>query len=267
MGDRAAAAPPIGTLDECIISRQTNRRRFTDEVVDPELVAAAPRRGLRRAGDPRRGAQPAAPAGGGPAQPGGRPAAERRSRLPGRAAGLDDRRPHPAGRRAGAGGAPRDRPVPATTSRSGTSTPVASVRCRRRPDPTWASRCSSSGRSATTRLSWLRAGEALERLWLEITRQGYVASLFTQVIEVPYLRQQLRIELGLVAVSARPGAGGQGGSSTSASMRRRLQDVVVDRTTAPARPARASTVGGLPRQRVLSPCRAQPDSDGLESVS
>jgi hypothetical protein len=45
--------------------------------------------------------------------------------------------------------------------------------------------------------AWLRAGEALERLWLEATRLDYVASLITQVIEVDRTRQQLRTELDL----------------------------------------------------------------------
>ncbi|MDQ1745041.1 MAG: hypothetical protein QOE23_3380 [Pseudonocardiales bacterium] len=46
-------------------------------------------------------------------------------------------------------------------------------------------------------LSWLRAGEALERVWLEVTRAGYAMSLFTQIIEVPRTRELLRSELGL----------------------------------------------------------------------
>lgn len=45
--------------------------------------------------------------------------------------------------------------------------------------------------------AWLRAGEALERVLLEITRYGYVASLFTQVIEVAPTNEMLRRELGL----------------------------------------------------------------------
>lgn len=46
-------------------------------------------------------------------------------------------------------------------------------------------------------LSWLQAGQALERVWLEMTRAGYAMSLFTQVIEVPSTREELRSELGL----------------------------------------------------------------------
>ncbi len=45
--------------------------------------------------------------------------------------------------------------------------------------------------------AWLRAGEALERLWLVATRHGYVASLLTQVIEVRLTRELLRSELKL----------------------------------------------------------------------
>lgn len=45
--------------------------------------------------------------------------------------------------------------------------------------------------------AWLRAGEALQRLWLEATRLDHVAGLITQVIEVKRTRKQLRAELGL----------------------------------------------------------------------
>jgi nitroreductase len=47
------------------------------------------------------------------------------------------------------------------------------------------------------RMAWLRAGEALERVWLELTRLGYAASLLTQVIEVRRTHELLRLELGL----------------------------------------------------------------------
>jgi hypothetical protein len=72
---------------------------------------------------------------------------------------------------------------------------------------------------------WLRAGEALERVLLEATLRGYVASLFTQVIEVPRTRQLLRRELGaainpyvLLRVGRAP--------KTPASRRRRVADVL-----------------------------------------
>lgn len=72
---------------------------------------------------------------------------------------------------------------------------------------------------------WLRAGEALERVWLEITRLGYVASLFTQVIEVAALREQLRDELRLGMfphVVLRVGKA----PVTPASLRRHVDDVL-----------------------------------------
>lgn len=53
------------------------------------------------------------------------------------------------------------------------------------------------GTAADTPAAWLRAGEALERLWLEATRLDYVASLITQVIEVKKTRTRLQTELGL----------------------------------------------------------------------
>ncbi|MDQ6850982.1 MAG: nitroreductase family protein [Actinomycetota bacterium] len=45
--------------------------------------------------------------------------------------------------------------------------------------------------------AWLRAGEALEHVWLELTRLGYAASPLTQVIEVAETHWQLRTELQL----------------------------------------------------------------------
>ncbi len=42
---------------------------------------------------------------------------------------------------------------------------------------------------------WLRAGEALEHVWLEIARHGFVMSPLTQVVEVPAVRSELRSEL------------------------------------------------------------------------
>jgi len=41
-------------------------------------------------------------------------------------------------------------------------------------------------------LAWLRAGEALERVLLELTRLGWVASAVTQALEVPRTRAELR---------------------------------------------------------------------------
>jgi nitroreductase len=73
--------------------------------------------------------------------------------------------------------------------------------------------------------AWLRGGEALQRVWLEITRNAFVATPLTQVVEVPRTRQALRDELGLNAhpyVLLRVGRAG----TTPASRRRPLTDLV-----------------------------------------
>jgi hypothetical protein len=53
------------------------------------------------------------------------------------------------------------------------------------------------GTAADDAPSWVRAGQALERVLLEITRHGLVASPLTQAIEVPFTRSALRSELSL----------------------------------------------------------------------
>jgi nitroreductase len=73
---------------------------------------------------------------------------------------------------------------------------------------------------------WLRAGEALERIWLIATQRGYAMSLLTQVVEVPRTRQQLRAELGLDShplVLLRIGKA----PVTASSQRRPLADVLL----------------------------------------
>jgi hypothetical protein len=83
------------------------------------------------------------------------------------------------------------------------------------------------GTTGDTPPDWLRAGEALERVLLEITRQGFVATPLTQVTEVPSARAQLRSELGLVGyphVLLRIGRA----AITPGSRRRRLVDVLVE---------------------------------------
>lgn len=73
--------------------------------------------------------------------------------------------------------------------------------------------------------AWLRAGEALEHVLLEITRRGYVASPVTQLIEVAatnaLFRQELQLTMHpqlLLRVGRAP--------ATPASRRRRLVDMV-----------------------------------------
>jgi nitroreductase len=53
------------------------------------------------------------------------------------------------------------------------------------------------GTAESTRLAWLRGGEALQRILLEATRLDYVVSLASQVAEVPSTRDRLRKELDL----------------------------------------------------------------------
>ncbi len=77
------------------------------------------------------------------------------------------------------------------------------------------------------RMAWLRAGEALERMLLEIARRGYAASPFTQVIEVARTNELLRQELQLRMyphVLLRVGRA----PATPATRRRRLVDVLAE---------------------------------------
>jgi hypothetical protein len=75
--------------------------------------------------------------------------------------------------------------------------------------------------------AWLRTGEALEHVLLEVTRHGYAASPLTQVVEIPATRARLRSDLRLdmhphilMRVGRAP--------KTPASRRRRLEDVIVE---------------------------------------
>jgi hypothetical protein len=83
------------------------------------------------------------------------------------------------------------------------------------------------GTQSDNAAAWLHAGEALERVLLEITRRGYVASPFTQVIEVARTHEMLRLELRLDVhphVLLRIGRAPE----TPAVRRRRLVDVLSD---------------------------------------
>jgi nitroreductase len=74
---------------------------------------------------------------------------------------------------------------------------------------------------------WLRAGEALERIWLELTRHGFTASPLTQVTEVPSARTRLREELSLgwyPHVLLRIGRA----PTTPAVRRREIDDVLIE---------------------------------------
>lgn len=83
------------------------------------------------------------------------------------------------------------------------------------------------GAESEDRRSWLRTGEALERILLELTRRDYVASPLTQVVEVAGTNQALRRELGLRMhphVLLRVGRA----PATPAVRRRRLVEVLTE---------------------------------------
>jgi Nitroreductase family len=76
-------------------------------------------------------------------------------------------------------------------------------------------------------MAWLRAGEALERVLLELADRAYAASPLTQVVEVARMNVQLRQELGLRMhphVLLRAGRA----PVTSATRRRKLVEVITD---------------------------------------
>jgi len=83
------------------------------------------------------------------------------------------------------------------------------------------------GATEDNAMAWLRAGEALERMLLEIAVRGYAASPLTQVIEVALTNELLRHELGLTMhphVLLRIGRA----PATPATRRRRLVDVITE---------------------------------------
>jgi Nitroreductase family len=76
-------------------------------------------------------------------------------------------------------------------------------------------------------VSWVRAGEALERVLLELTRLRYAAIPLTQVVEVARTRYALREQLGLLTyphVLLRVGRA----VATAGSRRRRLVDTICE---------------------------------------
>lgn len=77
-------------------------------------------------------------------------------------------------------------------------------------------------------IDWLRAGEGLERILLEITKRGFVAGPVTQAIDLPPTRAELRAELALVMYPQMLLRIGRA-PLTPATRRRRLVDVLVER--------------------------------------
>lgn len=229
-GDSAAADPALAALDPAVELRQTNRRHFAEDAVPADLVAML---------------VAAAAAEGAVLHP--VVDAEDRQALARLTQQADvEQITNPAYRaelRAWTSNDPtrldgvRAAVVPHVDGTSGDEMPIRDFDTQGAGWLPADTRSSASqcllvlGSDADTPESWVRAGEALERVWLEITRWGFVASLFTQVIEVGAVRLQLREELRLgvhphlvIRVGRAP--------ITAASQRRHVRDVLEDRIRA-----------------------------------
>ena len=106
--------------------------------------------------------------------------------------------------------------------------------------------------------SWLRAGEATERLLLELTRKDWVASPVTQAVEVPLTRTRLRSALTWDAhpqILLRIGRA----EPTPSSPRRRRSEVVANSRRQPPPPPPAPHETPHP---VDAPAGHRPVSDG-----
>jgi nitroreductase len=216
----------LGVLDAAIDVRQTNRRQFSDEAVPGDVIAALVDAANREAADVVAITRPE-----------DRLAAARLSQLADqiensdpayraelRAWTSDDPRrtdgvpavavPHVDG------GAEDDVPIRDFDTRGTGSLPA-----RTRSS---VNQCMLLlGALEDTRLAWLRSGEALERMLLEVAERGYAASPFTQVIEVTRTNELLRHELRLIMhphILVRIGRA----SATPQTRRRRLVDVITE---------------------------------------
>lgn len=106
--------------------------------------------------------------------------------------------------------------------------------------------------------AWLRAGEAMERLLLELTRKDWVASPVTQAVEVPLTRTRLRSALTWDAhpqILLRIGRA----EPTPSSPRRRRSEVVANSRRQPPPPPGAPHETPHP---VDAPAGHRPVSDG-----
>jgi nitroreductase len=111
--------------------------------------------------------------------------------------------------------------------------------------------------------AWLRSGEALERLLLELTALGWAASPLTQTIEVPLTRTQLRSALAWHAHPQFVVRIGRA-AATGRTPRRPRHTVVQNSSRPPELPgcARTPTPGGWPVSPPPGPSGRRPVPDG-----
>jgi len=113
-------------------------------------------------------------------------------------------------------------------------------------------------------LDWLRCGEALQHVLLELTRRGWVASPLTQAVEVPLTRTQLRAALTWDAHPQMLLRIGHADDLVAAP--RRPRGDVVRNSTRPPEPRRTSAVptptDWPPGRRGPRPPRAVSDGRG-----
>jgi nitroreductase len=218
----------LAALDDVIEARQTNRRRFTDEAVPEELLETLEKAALAEDSrlviirDPDQRVAVAA--------------------LSQRADNIENLDPaYRAELRAWTSDDPERRDgvpalaVPHVTGESQDEVPIRDFDTRGAgglPSATHSTREQCLVLLCTAgdgQQDWLRAGEALERVLLEVTRHGFTASPLTQVTEVPAARAELRRELSLgiyphvlVRIGKAP--------LTPRSRRRRLVEVLFEHT-------------------------------------
>lgn len=224
IGEEPVAWSPLGRLDSVIEQRQSNRRRFSDDPVPPDVVhdlvvaAAAEQASLFEITLPRHRSATARLT---------QEADRQENADPAYRAELRAWTSADVTRRDGV-------PAVAVPHVNGSAEDDIPIRDFDTSGMGWLpgnTRSSMNqcllllGTGADRPAAWLRAGEALERVLLEATLRGYAASLFTQVIEVPRTRLLLRKELGIALnphVLLRIGHA----PKTPASRRRRLVDVI-----------------------------------------
>jgi hypothetical protein len=111
--------------------------------------------------------------------------------------------------------------------------------------------------------AWLRSGEALERLLLQVTALGWTASPMTQTIEVPLTRTQLRSALAWYAHPQFVLRIGR--ADPTARTPRRSRYAVVENETRPPEPSRQplrQTATGWPVSPAPGPSGRRPVPDG-----